>query len=63
MADRGWFGEQELNGFLTRAGELKKWDAFRVLLAWKNHISTKEKSPNTATKQELPHRPDETLQK
>ena len=53
MADRGWFGEQELNGFLTRAGELKKWDAFRVLLAWKNHISTKEKSPNTATKQEL----------
>ena len=23
MADRGWFGEQELNGFLTRAGELK----------------------------------------
>ena len=29
MADRGWFGEQELNGFLTRAGELKKWDAFR----------------------------------
>lgn len=53
MADRGWFGEQELNGFLTRAGELKKWDAFRVLLAWKNHISTKEKSPNTVTKQEL----------
>ena len=53
MADRGWFGEQELNGFLSRAGELKKWDAFRVLLAWKNHISTKEKSPNTATKQEL----------
>ena len=27
MADRGWFGEQELNGFLSRAGELKKWDA------------------------------------
>lgn len=53
LADRGWFGEQELNGFLTKAGELEKWDAFRVLLAWKNHISVKEKSTATETKQEL----------
>ena len=53
LADRGWFGEQELNGFLTKAGELEKWDAFRVLLAWKNHISVKEKSTATDTKQEL----------
>ena len=53
LADRGWFGEQELNGFLIKAGELEKWDAFRVLLAWKNHISVKEKSPNTETKQDL----------
>ena len=53
LEDRGWFGEQELNGFLTKAGELEKWDAFRVLLAWKNHISVKEKSTATETKQEL----------
>ena len=63
MADRGWFGEQELNGFLTRAGELKKWDAFRVLLAWKNHISTKEKISEYSDETGADHRPDETLQK
>ncbi|MFR0790797.1 MAG: hypothetical protein ACLSHW_09365 [Lachnospiraceae bacterium] len=52
LAGRGWFGEQELNGFLSRAGELEKWDAFRVLLAWKNHISVQRKiSRATATKQ------------
>ena len=33
MADRGWFGEQELNGFLSRAGELKSMSDYNALPA------------------------------
>lgn len=53
LAGMGWFGDRELTGFLTRAGEREKWDAFRVLLAWKNHGFPEEESSATDAEQNL----------
>ena len=63
MADRGWFGEQELNGFLSRAGELKKWDAFDLIVGVEEPYFNKRKISEYSDETGADHRPDETLQK
>jgi len=62
MADRGWFGEQELNGFLSRAGELKM-GCLPCIVGVEEPYFNKRKISEYSDETGADHRPDETLQK
>ena len=63
MADRGWFGEQELNGFSDQGRRTEK-NGMPSVYCWRGRtIFQQRKISEYSDETGVAHRPDETLQK